>query len=224
MMLSFDNNKNNFFDLKLTRHTTVKMMFLLITLVDFLQKQFKYLTDNLKKCLDKRYRMQKSGAAASSLPKCNYFDQMSFLHDKTLNLPTESNVSIPVNEAMAVNEIAPAELGDAIFTELQTPVVSPATPLSSSSSSTNFEVPTAKKHREKRKRADDNTEQRNKILEQISSIDTELKNNQEDDNEDSLFCKSLVPTLRKLPPRKNKLAKIRISQLLFEMEFDETAP
>ena len=136
-MLSFDNNKNNFFDLKLTRHTIVKMMFLLITLVDFLQKQFKYLKDNLKKCLDKRSRMQKSGAAASSLPKCNYFDQMSFLHDKTLNLPTESNVSIPVNEAMAVNEIAPAELGDAIFTQLQTPVVSPTIPLSSSSSSTN---------------------------------------------------------------------------------------
>ena len=125
-----------------------------------------------------------------------------------------------------MNETAPIELSDAILTQSLTPVASPATtatPLSTSSSSTNFEVPSTKKPREKRKRSDDTTGQTSQILEQISSIEMELKKNQDDDNEDSLYCRSLVPPLQKLPPRKNKLAKIKISQLLFEMEFDETA-
>ena len=75
----------------------------------------------------------------------------------------------------------------------------------------------------KRKRSDDTTGQTSQILEQIGSIKMDLKKNQDDDNEDSLYCRSLVPPLQKLPPRKNKLAKIKISQLLFEMAFDETA-
>ena len=179
--------------------------------------------DNLKKCLDRRSKMQKSGAPASSLPKCNYFEQMSFLHDKTMNRPSESNVSIPLNEVVPMNETATIELSDATLIQSLTPVASPATPLSTSSSSTNFEVPSTKKPREKRKRSDDTTGQTSQILEQIGSIEMELKKNQDDDNEDSLYCRSLVPTLQKLPPRKNKLAKIKISQLLFEMEFDETA-
>ena len=41
--------------------------------------------------------MSKSGAAPSSLPKCKYFEQMRFLHDKTANRPTDSNI-IPVSE------------------------------------------------------------------------------------------------------------------------------
>ena len=35
---------------------------------DFLQKQLKNLKDTLKKCLDKRNRMTRLGAAASNLP------------------------------------------------------------------------------------------------------------------------------------------------------------
>ena len=197
-------------------------MFLIFS-VDFLQKQLKYLKDNLKKCLDRRSKMQKSGAPASSLPKCNYFHQMSFLHDKTRNRPSESNMSITLNDMVPVNETAPTQLRDEILTQSLTPVASPATPLSTSFSSTNFDVPSTKNPREKRKRSDDTARQRSKILEQIGSIETELKRNQEDDREDSLYCRSLIPTLQKLPPRKNKLAKIKISQLLFEMEFDETA-
>ena len=148
---------------------------------------------------------------------------MSLFHDKTMNRPSESNVSIPLNEMVPMNETAPIELNDATLIQSLTPVAYPATPLSTSSSSTNFEGPSTKKPREKRKRSDDTTGQTSQSLEQIGSIEMELKKNQDDDNEDSLYCRSLVPTLQKLPPSKNKLAKIKISQLLFEMEFDETA-
>ena len=61
----------------------------------FLQKQLKKLTNMLKKCLDKRNRMPRSCAAAVSLPKCQYFDQMVFLHEKSVNKVTEANLSQP---------------------------------------------------------------------------------------------------------------------------------
>ena len=62
-------------------------------LAEFLQKQLKNLKDSLKKCLNKRTKMTRSGAAASSLPKCRYFEQMAFLYGSVGNRPTESNLS-----------------------------------------------------------------------------------------------------------------------------------
>nr|XP_047127880.1 uncharacterized protein LOC124808777 [Hydra vulgaris] len=50
-----------------------------------LQKTLKNLKDNLKKCLDRRRALSRSGAGAFSLPKCKYFDQMAFLHEKSSN-------------------------------------------------------------------------------------------------------------------------------------------
>ena len=41
------------------------------------------------------------------------------------------------------------------------------------------------------------------------------------DNEDILFLKSLAPILQQLPPRENRLAKIRMQQILFKLEFGE---
>ena len=76
---------------------------LIFILVEFLQKQLKYLNGNLKKCLDRRSKLIKSGAPASSLPKCNYFEVMRFLHDKTANKPTESNLCLP-NDTSHISE------------------------------------------------------------------------------------------------------------------------
>ena len=65
---------------------------LISILVEFLQRQLKYLKDNLKKCLDSRSKLTESDAPASSLPICNYFEVMRFFHDKTANKPTERNL------------------------------------------------------------------------------------------------------------------------------------
>ena len=40
--------------------------------------------------------MTRSGAAAACLPVCTYFEVMRFLHEKTSNLPTHSNVDISI--------------------------------------------------------------------------------------------------------------------------------
>lgn len=42
---------------------------------------------------------------------------------------------------------------------------------------------------------------------------------EEDDNEDLLFCRSLVPILREMPTKKRRLAKM--SQLLFDMQYSD---
>ena len=62
-------------------------------LAEIFKKQPKNLKDTLKKCLNKRNELTKSGAVASKLPKCNFFEQMAFLHEKTGNKPMQSNVN-----------------------------------------------------------------------------------------------------------------------------------
>ena len=59
-----------------------------------------------------------------------------------------------------------------------------------------------------------------KIMQEISNFDTELKKVMNDSQcEDTLYCQSLVPILKTLPLKKKRIAKIKISQLLYE--FDE---
>ena len=57
---------------------------------------------------------------------------------------------------------------------------------------------------------------------QLSSTDHEIKKLlSKSESEDSFYCRSLVPMLDMLPLKKNRLAKIRISQLLYELQSDE---
>jgi len=63
----------------------------------FLQKQLKNLREMLKKCLDKRNRLSRSGASARELPKCQLFDQMAFLCEMSGNKPSESNLPLMVD-------------------------------------------------------------------------------------------------------------------------------
>ena len=42
----------------------------------------------------------------------------------------------------------------------------------------------------------------------------------DDDNEVKLYCKSVVPIISSFPLKKKRLAMIKVSQLLFDIEFD----
>ena len=60
------------------------------------------------------------------------------------------------------------------------------------------------------------------LMKQLPDIDNDIKKLlTESESEDSLYCRSLVPMLEMLPLKKKRLAKIRISQLLYELQFDE---
>ena len=41
------------------------------------------------------------------------------------------------------------------------------------------------------------------------------------EDEDSLYCWSLIPILKELPTKKKRLAKIKISELLLDLQHDE---
>ena len=61
------------------------------------------------------------------------------------------------------------------------------------------------------------------ILKQLSDIDVMYKKiTDEDDDEDLLYCRSLVPILKGMPNKKKRLAKIKVSQLLFDIEFHDS--
>ena len=60
------------------------------------------------------------------------------------------------------------------------------------------------------------------LMKQLSDNDNDIKKLlTKSESEDSLYCRSLVPMLEMLPLKKKRLAKIRISQLLYELQFDE---
>jgi len=136
--------------------------------------------------------MSKSGAAASSLPKCKFFDQMKFLLEKSSNIPTISNISSPDN----------------------------ATP----SSEETPKRPPLKKIRQHENNTLDSAimqhiETTNNVIAQSQKLMTDAAS---EDNEVDLYCKSLVPIIVSLPLRKKRLAMIKIRQLLFDIEFEES--
>ena len=158
-----------------------KMDFLSYFSVLFLQKQLKNLRDMLKKCLDKRNRLSRSGAPARELPKCQLFDQMAFLCEMSANKPTESNLPLmidplgsPFSEDSVITPPSPSSIGE-VITE---------TPIRPSQ-------PSRKRKKESQASA---------LTQSIEECDIMLKKTIEGENdEDSLYCHSLIPIMRELP-------------------------
>ena len=169
-------------------------------LADVLKKQLKNLKDTLKKCLDKRNELTKSGATASKLPKCKFFEQMAFLHEKTGNKPTQSNVNYNLESPEISNLGSPPSISS--FRYETKSVKEPCT------------TPARKKSKIDTPEAD--------LRKSLVETDLMIKKSMEQaEDEDSLYCRSLIPILKELPTKKKRLAKIKISQLLFDLQYDE---
>lgn len=185
--------------------------------MEFLQRQLKNLKDNLKKCLDKRQRMTKSGAAASSLPRCKYFEQMKFLHEKTSNQATESNLTYSQNSVQQVTPSPSATIS----------IPNPSHSTCSSTTTTKRKAsemsipPTSSRHGFQKSRQDAIDMA---ILKQLETTDKTINKslaNEETDDEVSHYCKSLIPVISALALRKKRLVMIKIRQLLFDIEFED---
>ena len=169
-------------------------------LADVLKKQLKNLKDTLKNCLDKRNELTKSGAAASKFPKCKFFEQMTFLHEKTGNKPTQSNVNYNLESPEISNLGSPPSISS--FRYETKSVKEPCT------------TPARKKSKIDTPEAD--------LRKSLVETDLMIKKSVEQaEDEDSLYCRSLIPILKELPTKKKRLAKIKISQLLFDLQYDE---
>ena len=184
-------------------------------------KQLKYLKDNLKRCLGKRTRLTRSGAAATLLPKCQFFDQMAFLHEKSINRPSVSNVLIPnfKGQSNVLPGIVP--INNPPFVPPYNPTIQcevPLPPSPASSITFNSSHSTGKQRKTSTTTDMENT---SLVMNELSKLEGQLQKVETEESDYSLFCRSLIPTLEKLDARKNKIARIKLSQLLFELEFDE---
>ena len=72
--------------------------------------QWKNLKENLKRSLNKRNRLTRSGAAAHSLPKCKHSASFMFLSDKISKKETSSYISWPLTINELVSDASPSPL------------------------------------------------------------------------------------------------------------------
>lgn len=150
--------------------------------------------------------MTRSGAAASSLPKCRYFDQMTFLHGKTANKPKESNVQLLRQQRTPTTT---------------TPIQSPPTteipsPPTASTETNTIQADSCSVKRKLKEQLFTPSRHGGKILQDAADIllikqlgefdDTLQKAMKDDKSEDALYCKSLIPILKQLPLKKKRLA------------------
>lgn len=176
--------------------------------VDSLKRLWKNLKDNFGKCLKNRIKMTRSGAAAETLPKCKLFDQLYFIKDTVANRPTISNIPQESQETCKIDQFTPPpscssdqrKRGfDDIF-EDETPIKS---------------GPSSKKAKAKLVQIDAGDQALINALREDSSKKSEL------DDPDVAFAHSIIPILKLLPAKKNRLVKVEIQQLLIKYEFEE---
>ena len=142
---------------------------------------------------------------------CKYFQQLDFLSEKISNKETISNLSTETN------------LSDNYGTPLS-PIASqrilPLSTLDESSPLSSVDVP-----RRGNDNGKNNAKKANAIDEALMTTMDNIQNLREapppvEDDIDVLFCKSIAPILSNLPSQKNRLAKLKIQTLLYELEFD----
>ena len=216
-------------------------------LVEFLKVQWKNLRDGMKRCLVKREHMARSGAAAHTLPCCKYFEQLKFIQDKIMNKETDSNIDLslispPSSSTMTVssphtsgNNPFPSSpsttsinlaVTDKSFSPCSPENINPENMLKcklspEGSSSYNKkkvkEMTTANMDLRLLQTLQDMNQTTKSILDDGKN---ESVREPEVDDADTLFCKSIIPSLSALEPRKNSLAKIKIQELLYQLEFE----
>ena len=230
--------------------------------MSFLQKALKNPKNNLKRCLDRRRYLSRSGAAHSTLPTCKYFELMAFLRERSENKETDSNVSevfqtqVVQNNPMCFDnqqslfstqgsgrQLLQQKQDNQAFSQDQVILQRPLAPTPSpgiavtpspSSSCGNGErcietQPLLEIKRGTKRKAPSSSFSMNSdimFLKEMKEFHSKIINRIEEQHkesaeicEDTLYCKSLIPILKGLPPKKKRLAKIKISSLLYDIEF-----
>ena len=146
--------------------------------------------------------MTRSGAAAVNPPKCQYFDQMAYLHEKSVDKINETNFS------------QLSTFSTEVLTEKNQ-----CSPLSSPYSSNSSIFDTSKKSTKNKNRRTDSM-QPDVLAQSLQDCDEIIKRSLIDENdEDYLFCRSLVPVLKEFPQRQKRPVKIKIMQLIYELQY-----
>ena len=142
---------------------------------------------------------------------CKYFQQLDFLSENISNKETISNISTETN--LSDNYRTP-------LSPIASPRILPLPTLDESSPLSSVDVPRRRNDNGKNK-----AKQANAIDEALMTTMDNIQKLREaplpvEDDIDVLFCKSIAPILSNLPPQKNRLAKLKIQTLLYELEVD----
>ena len=174
-------------------------------------KEFDRLRDNYRRCIRKRETLTRSGSANKKLPTCEYFVELSFLRDVVTGRKTEPNI-----QAM---QTATAEINDDSSTS------------STASSYVNEDtiqpqstIKDTKAIRNARKRRSDQIDEllAVSLARDLKSVNTSKEiTSCKSEDQDALFCSSLITSFQKLKGKKNKLAKMKVMELLLEFEDDD---
>jgi hypothetical protein len=198
--------------------------------VEQVKLKWKNLSDGFKKCLDRKRDLEKSGSGYSKQPTCRFYNQLLFLRDSISNRTTQSNVQ--------VRSISPAtpSPSEKALPEPSTHVES--NPGNKAQQNQQQAVPPTAQPPAKQKlqfpQANVIPKKKKKVVLDpveeylIKSIEKNEEENKlvpaKKEDADEQFCKSITHTLRRLGEqsvKKNQLAKIKIQQLLFDIEFDD---
>ena len=205
-------------------------------LVQQVKQKWKNLSDGFKKCLDRKRDMEKSGSGYSKPPTCRFYNQLQFLQDSVSNRTTHSNIQVircdspdspcPMETTLpdqSVAQSALASLSPASDQKSDKQQVTPNADHPPGKQKSEFPQATVVPKRKKKVELDP--------VEQflIKSIDKKDQENKlsttKSEDPDEQFCRSIADTLRRLRQnsmKKNQFAKIKIQQLLFDIELSDT--
>ena len=159
--------------------------------------KWKNLRDSYRRCIKNIYLKTRSGAGNTKLPTCKQINTLRFLRDSIENRKTESNLQLPTTSNIKTSNTS---LSSASISP-----ISPPTPL------INHRSKTLDSHQKKLE-----LENVNKLISKVLVDDSK-----ENEDPDYLFCRRLVPILRGLPPKENRLLKMDLQKLCFKYEFGE---
>ena len=145
----------------------------------------------------------RSGAGSSKLAKCRHFNPLSFVHSTVTSQGTDGNIDIGFCENQ--NDI---ESSNEISEDSRT------TTNSHSTISISNAIDTCQAKNKSKRKSENIIDVQ--LRESLNNVNDAVKT-----NSDLLFCRSLADSLRGLTPGKNKISRMKIQKVLFEVEFED---
>ena len=176
-------------------------VYLLSVLVKELKFKWKGLRDNYRRCIQNRESKQKSGAASSKLPICRYFEQLGFMRDAVT-----TNESDPNTDIEFVQPNKPEGDEEKVQPETPTPVKKQ-------------KIEPYRKTKTKQVKEETFTDLMIKqTVSDIGKVTVQISKQDDDDTDTkSYFCKSLIGRLKSLPVKKIRLARRKIEDVLYDI-------
>lgn len=205
--------------------------------METLKYRWKNLRDGMMKCLKKQTDYHKSGRGAGKLPTCKCFDQLLFLKDSISNkTKTTSNLSEETTQQSSNPDIVRQVSNQTCSTlskqsenlEERNPIpensfLSVPSECADEIDEETFSKPSKLKRREKQRKSEDRRDSIDALLiKTLSNYDPPQNTTiMKEESSNMLFCKSLAPLLEKLPRKKNLTARLKMQQVLLDLDSDD---